>query len=146
MRLSLIKSATHPDPDADQGEHSFTYSILPHTGDWLQGDTVRQAWSINNPLRSTMGQAEVETKSMIRLSTNTVMVSALKKSEDGQKLVVRVHDYSGSRQQIDMTSDLNIISWQECNLMERPEGEVHTEPVITFVLEPYEIRTFEIEV
>ena len=93
-----------------------------------------------------MGQAEVETKSMIRLSTNTVMVSALKKSEDGQKLVVRVHDYSGSRQQIDMTSDLNIISWQECNLMERPEGEVHTEPVITFVLEPYEIRTFEIEV
>ncbi|MNZ45298.1 Mannosylglycerate hydrolase [compost metagenome] len=146
MRLSLIKSATHPDPDADQGEHSFTYSILPHNGDWLQGDTVRQAWSINNPLRSTMGQAEVETKSMIRLSTNTVMVSALKKSEDGQKLVVRVHDYSGSRQQIDMTSDLNIISWQECNLMERPEGEVHTEPVITFVLEPYEIRTFEIEV
>lgn len=146
MRLSLIKSATHPDPDADQGEHSFTYSILPHTGDWLQGDTVRQAWSINNPLRSTMGQAEVETKSMIRLSTNTVMVSALKKSEDGQKLVVRVHDYSGSRQQIDMTSDLKIISWQECNLMERPEGEVHTEPVITFVLEPYEIRTFEIEV
>jgi alpha-mannosidase len=146
MRLSLIKSATHPDPDADQGEHSFTYSILPHTGDWLQGDTVRQAWSINNPLRSTMGQAEVETKSMIRLSTNTVMVSALKKSEDGQKLVVRVHDYSGSRQQIDMMSDLNIISWQECNLMERPEGEVHTEPVITFVLDPYEIRTFEIEV
>lgn len=146
MRLSLIKSATHPDPEADQGEHTFTYSILPHTGDWLQGDTVRQAWSINNPLRNTKGQAEVEAKSMIRLSTDTVMVSALKKSEDGHKLIVRVHDYSGSRQQIDMTSDLNIISWQECNLMERPEGEVHTEPVITFVLEPYEIRTFEIEV
>ncbi|MEC0130863.1 MULTISPECIES: alpha-mannosidase [Paenibacillus] len=145
MRLSLIKSATHPDPEADQGEHTFTYSILPHTGDWLQGDTVRQAWSVNNPLRSTMGQAEVATKSLIRLSTQTVMVSAIKKSEDGQKLIVRVHDYSGSRQQIDMTSDLNIISWQECNLMERPEGEVHTEPVITFILEPYELKTFEIE-
>ncbi|HEY2495059.1 MAG TPA: alpha-mannosidase [Paenibacillus sp.] len=145
MRLSLIKSAVHPDPEADQGEHIFTYSILPHSGDWLQGGTVRQAWSLNNPLRSTMGQAEARTKSILRLSTDTVMVSAVKKSEDGHKLIVRVHDYSGSRKQMDMTSDLNIISWQECNLMERPDGDLQTEPVITFVLDPYEIKTFEIE-
>jgi alpha-mannosidase len=30
--------------------------------------------------------------------------------------------------------------------MESPEGEVHTESVIPFVLEPYELRTFAIEV
>ena len=29
MRLTLIKSATSPDPEADQGEHVFTYSVYP---------------------------------------------------------------------------------------------------------------------
>ncbi|MCR8642523.1 alpha-mannosidase [Paenibacillus sp. N1-5-1-14] len=145
MRLSLVKSAVHPDPEADQGVHNFTYSILPHTGDWLQGDTVRQAWALNNPLRSTKGTAMAKEKSVLTLSTDTVMVSAVKKTEDGSQLLVRVHDYSGSRKPVTMTSDLNIVSWQECNLMELPEGAVHAESAIEFVLEPYEIKTFMID-
>ena len=35
MRLSLLRSTTMPDPKADQGEHRFAYSLLPHTGDPL---------------------------------------------------------------------------------------------------------------
>ena len=34
LRLSLLKSATMPDPVADQGRHIMTYSLLPHIGDW----------------------------------------------------------------------------------------------------------------
>jgi alpha-mannosidase len=34
MRLSLLRSPTSPDPQADQGEHRFTYSLYPHTGGW----------------------------------------------------------------------------------------------------------------
>jgi alpha-mannosidase len=29
IRLTLLKSATYPDVEADQGEHVFTYSLLP---------------------------------------------------------------------------------------------------------------------
>lgn len=50
IRLSLIKSSTMPDSGADQGGHRFTYSLLPHTGDWRNG--VREAaYALNMPIR-----------------------------------------------------------------------------------------------
>ena len=34
MCMSLIKCGTNPNPVADQGEHVFKYSLMPHNGDW----------------------------------------------------------------------------------------------------------------
>ncbi|MBZ0302528.1 MAG: alpha-mannosidase, partial [Anaerolineae bacterium] len=34
MRISLLRAPTNPDPEADQGEHRFAYSLLPHAGRW----------------------------------------------------------------------------------------------------------------
>ena len=36
MGVSLIKSATDPYPEADLGEHVFTYGIYCHEGDWKE--------------------------------------------------------------------------------------------------------------
>lgn len=145
IRLSLIKCAIHPDTEADQGYHTFTYSLYPHAGDWLQGDTVRSAWALNNPLRTSEGVQTTPSLSMFRLSRDTAMISCVKKSEDHNKLIVRVHDFSGTRSPLTLESDFLIASWRECNLMEQPEGEASTESRISFVLEPYEIRTFEVD-
>lgn len=30
LSLTLLKCGTYPNPNADQGKHIFTYSILPH--------------------------------------------------------------------------------------------------------------------
>ncbi|KRF02332.1 hypothetical protein ASG89_25150 [Paenibacillus sp. Soil766] len=58
MRLTLIQSARVPDPTADQGEHVFTYALLPHRGDWFEGRTVQEAWSLNNPTSMIQGVSE----------------------------------------------------------------------------------------
>ncbi|OCT15053.1 alpha-mannosidase [Paenibacillus pectinilyticus] len=142
IRLSLIKSAIYPDTEADQGLHVFTYSLLPHLGDWLQGDTAREAWSLNNPLSYRKGKTSKPELSLFRVSSKNVIVDAVKKAEDDDKIIVRVHDYSGSRSQVDLSSDLPITSWQECDLMERPIGVALYESIVTFVTQPYEIRTF----
>ena len=42
IRLTLLKSATSPDPLADEGEHRMTYSLLPHSGDWRDARSSRQ--------------------------------------------------------------------------------------------------------
>lgn len=144
IRLSLIKSATHPDPEADQGKHQFTYALFPHLGGWLYGDTVRYAWELNSPLKAASGTAEQHSFSMFSLNPNTAMISAVKKSEDRGTVIVRLHDYSGSRQQLTLNSSFTISGWRECSLMEKPEGKMQTGN-ISFVLEPYEIKTFEIE-
>ena len=49
IRLTLLKSATNPDANADQGEHWMTYSLLPHTGDW-HGEVIPEAYDLNDPL------------------------------------------------------------------------------------------------
>jgi len=49
IRLSLLRSPTAPDPEADQGEHHFAYSLLPHAGS-LNERTMAEAYALNDPL------------------------------------------------------------------------------------------------
>jgi alpha-mannosidase len=58
MRLTLIKSSNKPDPECDKGEHTFTYSLLPHGGDWFAAGTVQQAHRLNVPVVVTELQAQ----------------------------------------------------------------------------------------
>ena len=52
MRISLLRSPTSPDPEADQGEHHFSYSLYPHAGDWKQALTVRRGYEFNYKLQA----------------------------------------------------------------------------------------------
>ena len=53
IRLSLLRSPTVPDPEADQGEQHFTYSLYPHAGRWDES-TLREAYALNDPLLARM--------------------------------------------------------------------------------------------
>ncbi|OBZ09490.1 alpha-mannosidase [Bacillus sp. FJAT-26390] len=144
LSLSLIKSANFPDPEQDIGLHQFTYSLLPHKGDWYEGGTVAAAWNLNNPLTSHPGTASHTPKSLFKLSADGVMIDAVKKAEDEDMVIIRLHDYSGSRSEMTIESDLDIVSWQECNLMEKPIGELNLGPAIATAFTPYEIKTFAV--
>ena len=143
MRLSLIKSAIHPDYLADQGTHEFTYSLLPHEGDWVDGGTVQEAWQLNNPLLYRKGQAEANELSFFSLNKSNVMIDAVKKSEDGNEIIVRIHEFAGQTSQVKLNSAFSFTSWQEVDLLECPCGDV-MEGSIEFTIKPYEITTFSI--
>ncbi|MER3486844.1 MAG: hypothetical protein C4345_13595, partial [Chloroflexota bacterium] len=55
MTLSLVRGPIYPDPFADEGHHWFTYSLLPHTGDWVQAGVVFEAFALNSPLIAVPG-------------------------------------------------------------------------------------------
>src|SRR3990172_5853686 len=46
----MIKSAIKPDEQADQAKHEFVYSLLPHAGEWRDGQLVPEAYALNYPL------------------------------------------------------------------------------------------------
>ncbi len=150
MRLTLLKCAVFPDPEADRGEHRFTYSLLPHAGDWIHGATVIEAWQLNNPLRYVAGSFERSSFSIFRLEaargeSPAVLIDAVKKAEHGEALVLRLHEYSGGRGSVQIESDLPIRSCQECDLLERRHGKRSTEGTIRFEVKPYEIKSFLID-
>ena len=97
MRLTLLKSPIFPDTEGDQGQHEFTYALLPHEGDWFEGNTVREAWALNNPLRAVPQHAPVPKCSLFRLSADHVTIDAVKKSEDSNRIVLRIHEFAGAR-------------------------------------------------
>lgn len=142
MRLSLLKGATYPDPDCDLGDHHFVYSLYPHIGDWREADTVTEAWALNNPLTLTQGQANYTHTQLFDCPTDHVMIDAVKKAEDHDGLIVRLHEYQGKSGRISLISPYKIASYQEVNLMEEPVGEVISQSVIEDSINPYEIKTY----
>ncbi|WP_163536230.1 alpha-mannosidase [Gracilibacillus sp. YIM 98692] len=145
MRLSLLKSATYPDPEADKGQHQFTYSLLPHQKDWREGKVQEYAFNINHPLRIVEGQKQLAEQSFLYSSSSNIEIDAIKKAEEKDAILVRLHEFHGQRGEITLHSDLKITSWQECDLMERPIGQKHALNEITCHIQPYEIKTFLID-
>lgn len=145
MRLSLLRGSTYPDHSQDQGHHTFTYALLPHQGSWIEGLTVQEAWDLNQPLSFLDGKSIKKSLSLLSLSADYVIVDAVKKAEDGDKVVLRLHEYTGKRGIIEVKSGLHIENWQECDLMERPIGDMVNGNNVQFEIKPYEIKTFLVD-
>ncbi|HJZ46270.1 MAG TPA: glycoside hydrolase family 38 C-terminal domain-containing protein, partial [Roseiflexaceae bacterium] len=102
LGLSLLKGAIAPDPDADRGVHHFTYSLLPHVGDWREGQVTRRAYELNAPLRSqTIDDRRLTTdqqsssivhrpSSFLSTPTPNIVVETVKAAHDGDGLIVRL--------------------------------------------------------
>lgn len=144
LRLTLLTSSIFPDYAADQGYHTFTYALLPHDGDWLEGDTVREAWDLNNPLSFRAGRPHAQRFSLLRPSSAHVLIDAVKKAEDDNAVIVRFHEFAGGRSLVELFGDKPVEWWQECDLMERPIGERMSGGNPTTSIKPYEIKTYRI--
>ena len=142
MRLTLLRSPIHPDPMADYGEHEFTYSLLPHMGTWRDAETEIEAWHFNNELNSSSGY--VKENSLFIVNDRNIEIDAIKKCEDSEDVILRFHEYKGSRKNIEISSDYEIISWQETDMMENPISDLVTCNKITTKIKPYEVKTFKV--
>ncbi|OCH89390.1 glycoside hydrolase family 38 protein [Obba rivulosa] len=50
LRISLLRAATAPDAEQDQGMHEFSWAIKPHKGHFLESDVPQAAYIFNSPL------------------------------------------------------------------------------------------------
>jgi alpha-mannosidase len=149
LTLSLLRSTTHPDPEADQGAHQFTYAVYPHAGDWRQGTTL-QARRLNHPLRahpvSGAGTWLPVEFGLVRCLTPGVMIDTVKKAEDSDSLIVRVYEAHGGRVTTTLAFALPVESAEEVNLLEEPVGPVDViVDTLRFSLSPYQIRSFRVK-
>ena len=103
MRLTLLRAPVFPDPTGDKGEHEFTYSLLPHAGNWITANTVRAGYELNVPLlaqRCAASQAVGSlpaAKSFARSLQDNVILDTVKRAEDGSGIVLRLYESSGSK-------------------------------------------------
>ncbi|MFE5320840.1 alpha-mannosidase [Paenibacillus sp. NPDC056579] len=154
MRLTLIKSSNMPDPTCDLGEHTFTYAILPHEGDWFAAGTVQQAHRLNIPV-TVVSLPEPGTEaaakplpaelSFLSASGEHVVIDTVKRAEDSNDWIVRCYEFAGKRGEVQFTTHFAIEQVEEVNLLER-EGEdiLHEPHQFRAFFSPYELKTFRI--
>ncbi len=150
MRLTLLKSAIEPDPEADQGLHRFTYSLLPHQGDWRAAQTVQHAYELNAPVLVTPGFISSEQdrpiiSSFLSTDCSHSIIDTVKPAEDGQGLIVRLYETQNQRGRGTLTFATDLLSAEECNLLEEPftRAQYH-ENTLLFEIRPFEIKSFRI--
>lgn len=146
LRITLIKAATHPDHSQDQGEHIFTYALLPHSGDFVKGETEEKAYALNQPLTAVEGKIELPYESFLTIKGGKAAVDAVKRSEDGKSIVIRFHEYTGSVQKLEISLGIPYTAWAESDLMEHPIEEFHKDEAIIVKARPYEIKTILVQI
>ena len=98
MRLTLLKSAIRPDAQADKGHHVFTYSLLPHQGEWRAAAVDRAGAELNAPLTAAPLDANPagdlpERFSFAQVDAEHVVVETIKRAEDDPDAwVVRLYE------------------------------------------------------
>ncbi|HEY2461440.1 MAG TPA: glycoside hydrolase family 38 C-terminal domain-containing protein [Candidatus Acidoferrum sp.] len=126
LRISLLRSPTWPDPEADRGRHHFLYSLYPHAGDWKQALTVRHGYQLNYELQSMQLEAHdgalPPEHSYITISNPNVILTAMKKAEDADGLILRFYEWAGKSGEVQITVPAGATSATLTNLMEIPEG------------------------
>ncbi|WP_263382142.1 alpha-mannosidase [Granulicella arctica] len=150
LRLTLLRSPTWPDPDADREQHHFVYGLYPHAGDWKQALTVRHGYDFNYKLKAEQVAAHSGAMkpehSFASIAEKNVVLTAVKKAEDGDGLVVRFYEWAGKGGSVTITIPPGATDATLINLMEKPEGgsiAVNGDKVIVPVT-PFEIQTVRV--
>jgi alpha-mannosidase len=108
VRLTLLRSPTAPDEEADQGEQTFVYSLLPFAGAFDEAPVVRTGYELNDPPQAVLaaetglGNAALPADySFFTIEGKAVIAEALKAPENpgtGEKsLVLRLYESLGGR-------------------------------------------------
>ena len=147
--VSMLKSATYPNPQADKEHHSFCFSIYPHRGDFREAGTIQKAYALNNPMRGIVKENHPGTLpgtySALAVDVPNVIPEVVKEAEDGQGTVLRLYEAFNRRTRLKL--HLGEGPWKAylCNMLEENEKELRTEGnEVELELKPFEIATLRI--
>jgi alpha-mannosidase len=149
ISLTLIKSGISPYPQTDQEEHFFTYSLLPHTGNWQTGGTVTSAHNLNTPAYAVPVASSVDAKtnrfSYISTDSRNVMIETVKKAENGEGVIVRMYEFENTRSNSKITLLQEAAKIYEVDCLENRLNQVAEKTnEFTTEIKPFEIKTFEL--
>lgn len=155
LRLSLLRSPTWPDPNADRGHHHFHYELYPHSGTWKTALTVRKGWEYNYPLTGIVTTGHPgslpNSHSFASLAPDNLVLTAMKKAEDANGLIFRAYEWAGKDSIAEFHVPEGATSATVTNMMEIPQGsplDVTSDKdggVVRVPIHPYEILTLRVD-
>lgn len=166
IALTLLRGVRYPkvaggaNPWADDptpvrcqcmGKYTFDYAVYPHGGNWESGHLTEEARRFNAPMnisQITEGLlVDVPEKSFLTITPHQLVLSAMKLSESGKSLIVRVYNPTKRKLTGKLQFGCKVRKARLLNLNEEPirggELEVTKKHTVAIEVAPKKIMTIE---
>ena len=125
----------------------MAYAVYPHAGSWREARTVERAQEMNLPLVPMVIEprgGELDgSRSFFAVEGDGVVLTAIKRAEDGEGLVLRLVESLGKEIKGWVTLPGEIDSAVEIDLLERGIGDAAFEADrLRFAISGHEIKSF----
>jgi len=126
------------------GNHSYRYMLTSNSADEVIGD--RLAKQHNDPIKIIINPEESvlanlpQSMSFISTDNENVIISAVKKAEDNDNLVIRLYDTEGTLNKVNLSSWKQLAQLYQSNIIEN-----NPIPVSEIIVPKYSIETFVLE-
>jgi len=139
-----------PTPDAlELKSYTFEYAVQPHDGDWRQAEMYKQAREFHYLPIATQADSKGDLApefSFLKLSPNNLILSALKKAEDSDEVILRFFETKGEATEAEVELFKAIKRLTLVDLLEREEKELPFEGNgFRLEVKPFEIVTLKLE-
>ena len=148
MRISLLRSPMAPDMEADQGEHRFTYALLPFAGAFEGAGVIRSAYELNAKAAAEYaapsGSGQPAARSFCSLDGEGVIIESVKspEKENGNTLVLRLYESLGGRTRATLRFDRAVAAVYLTDMLEEYGVELpFSERDVSLDFRPFEIKT-----
>jgi hypothetical protein len=137
-----------------KGTYAYRMSLLPHSGDWRV--RYRDGIGFNYPLTACISSEPPRSEeapapaseSFFRLEPANLVLTALKKSEDDNRIVIRFYEAEGFHCQARLRFSRPITQAWATNLIEEEEQPLplNKDASVEFPVSPWEIVTLKVAV
>lgn len=144
--LTLLRCTGFPAKYPDLGEHSFTYSLLPHEGTWAKAGVARAAMELNAEKHTpcVVGLGNLA-EGLVFCDSDNLVIDTVKRAVDGDGYIVRLYESNGASGTAKLCFGREVESACVCDLVEKKlcEAEV-CENSLCMRYTPYEILSFRV--
>ena len=135
----------------DFGYHTFTYSLLPHSGEFGKAQTGVCADKLNQPIMAFAANKHAgrlgKSFSFVNSDNTSVVIKTLKKAQVSDEQVVRVYETGGVKEQTAEISFADaIVSASEADGTEKTIGKASfTGNKLQVSVKPNSVKTFKVK-
>lgn len=149
LTLSLLRAPTYPSPQADRGEHDFSYALLPHAGGYEQGKVIEEGYALHQSLIAERSEQVCDKLddhfSLVEATGDGVVIETIKKCEERASLILRLISMAGRDGVSTLRLALPVKQVWICNLVEeRIEQLPVSEQMVEIAMKGHEIVSVEL--
>lgn len=134
-----------PTPEAQcLGKNVAEYSVIAHEGDYTGERAYEEAYNLNTEMLALQGDSKGE-DSLISIEGNNIVLSAFKKAEDRDSIIVRLFNIGDNEENFKLTVNRDVKEINEVNLNEEVIKAMDVKDnSIESIASKRKIKTFEI--